>query len=154
MNDGDTTVGNNANTYQQLTAVPDVSMERILNRFEQFEQTFDVDLESDTVQLDLQEYLALKEQVVQMLGLAYYALGLGEVGEIQGKIKKILRDKGGELTAKDVEQLSKELGDSSWYHARLADTLGLAFGDIMQGNIDKLFGRMERGTIRGSGDNR
>ncbi len=32
-----------------------------------------------------------------MMGLAYCGLGLGETGEVQGKIKKIMRDNAGNI---------------------------------------------------------
>jgi len=88
------------------------------------------------------------------MGLAYTGLGLGETGEVQGKIKKILRDDGGELSDEKRVAISKELGDVLWYVAATATELGIPLGEIAQGNIDKLFGRKERGTLQGSGDDR
>lgn len=84
----------------------------------------------------------------------YPALGLGEVGEIQGKIKKIMRDDNGVITDKKREEIKKEVGDALWYIAALATELGLSLNDIAQSNLDKLFDRKERGVIKGSGDNR
>ena len=37
----------------------------------------------------------LPEDVIKLLALCYDGLGLGESGEVQGKIKKIIRDNGG-----------------------------------------------------------
>jgi NTP pyrophosphatase (non-canonical NTP hydrolase) len=86
--------------------------------------------------------------------LAYVGLGLGETGEVQGKLKKIVRDHGG-ITSKEAKtEIGKELGDVLWYVARLADELGLSLEQIAQGNLDKLNSRKERGVLTGSGDNR
>lgn len=87
--------------------------------------------------------------------LSYVTLGLtGEAGEIANKVKKILRDKGGNVTDEDRTELSKELGDVLWYLARLADEIGYPLEDIAQKNVDKLRSRQERGVISGNGDNR
>jgi NTP pyrophosphatase (non-canonical NTP hydrolase) len=50
--------------------------------------------------------------------------------------------------------LAKELGDVVWYIAVMAHSLGLTLEDIMQGNVEKLKSRKQRGVIRGKGDNR
>lgn len=88
------------------------------------------------------------------LALAYVGLGLGEVGEVQGKLKKVIRDDSGELSQDKREALAGELGDVLWYAARLASELGYTLESIAQANLDKLNSRKERGVIAGSGDNR
>lgn len=87
-------------------------------------------------------------------GLLYTALGLGEAGEIQGKVKKILRDNGGNLTVTNSEAIAAELGDLFWYIACMADELSYDLEEIAQLNLDKLESRKERGVLQGSGDNR
>lgn len=89
-----------------------------------------------------------------MLALAYTGLGLGEAGEVQGKIKKVLRDDHGVLTARAQAAIISELGDVLWYVAACARELGVDLDDIAQANVDKLSDRAERATIGGSGDNR
>jgi NTP pyrophosphatase (non-canonical NTP hydrolase) len=96
----------------------------------------------------------LPETVIKYLGLSYTSNGLGEVGEIQGKIKKILRDQGGNVTEENKEDLKKELGDVLWYVAAMCSELGLSMDDVAKTNIDKLFSRKERNVLTGSGDNR
>lgn len=87
--------------------------------------------------------------------LQYVALGLtSEAGEVAGKIKKIYRDKGGEVGLEDKAALYSELGDVLWYAARFADELQASLGEAAQINLEKLFDRKERGVIGGSGDNR
>jgi len=87
--------------------------------------------------------------------LYYPTLGLaGETGEVCEKIKKIMRDNEGELTQEHKEDLVKELGDVLWYIATLATELNVSFASIAEANLEKLQDRMDRGVIKGSGDNR
>lgn len=83
--------------------------------------------------------------------LMYLGLGLGEAGEVQGKIKKLYRD--GD-TIEKREALKKEIGDCFWYLCRLCDTLGVEPGEVLMANYNKLEDRMNRGVISGNGDNR
>lgn len=85
----------------------------------------------------------------------YPTLGLvNEAGEVAGKVKKIFRDKGGEINAETLEALKSELGDVLWYIAQVCTELGLSMDDVAEHNIAKLYDRLERGKIRGDGDNR
>lgn len=87
--------------------------------------------------------------------IIYPVLGLsGEAGEISEKIKKIFRDKKGEITAEDKEMLKLELGDVLWYLTQIASELEVELEDVAQKNIEKLYSRMERGKLGGSGDKR
>lgn len=87
-----------------------------------------------------------------MLALAYVGLGLGEAGEVQGKIKKILRDGNGVIDRERRTAILDEASDVMWYLARLLRELGADFHELMAINQAKLNGRLERGTIGGSGD--
>lgn len=52
--------------------------------------------------------------------IIYPALGLiGECGELADKIKKIIRDDGGEITPDRKESIKKECGDIIWYCANI-----------------------------------
>jgi len=83
-------------------------------------------------------------------GTLALALGIGnEAGEVQGIFKKYVRD-----GYYDIEKLKAELGDVLWYVASIARRSGLTMEDVAGYNIYKLFGRLERGTLRGSGDDR
>ena len=85
----------------------------------------------------------------------YPVLGLaGESGEVAEKVKKIIRDKGGLIDEETREALKKELGDVLWYVSQLATEFGLKLDDVAEGNIEKLYSRLERGMINGDGDNR
>jgi NTP pyrophosphatase (non-canonical NTP hydrolase) len=87
--------------------------------------------------------------------LSYPTLGLvGESGEVAEKVKKILRDGGGEVSVDDRRLLAKELGDVLWYLAALADELDTDLDQIAEANLEKVDGRHARGTLSGSGDDR
>ena len=85
----------------------------------------------------------------------YPALGLtNEAGEVAGKLKKVFRDKNGQINAETKAALKAELGDVLWYLAQVATELDLTLDEIAEYNIEKLYSRLERGTIKGDGDNR
>ena len=87
--------------------------------------------------------------------LEYLALGLvSEAGEIAGKIKKIIRDDNGWVSTGKEKALLKECGDVLWYLSQLVTELDGNLDEVAQENIDKLFSRMERGKLGGSGDDR
>ena len=87
--------------------------------------------------------------------ITYPALGLcGEAGEAAEKVKKAIRDDGGELTPSRREALAAELGDVLWYLAQLATEAGLDLDEIAEENLDKLLSRRDRGVLQGSGDRR
>ena len=85
----------------------------------------------------------------------YPTLGLvNEAGEVAGKIKKVFRDKDGEINAETRDALKAELGDVLWYLAQVATELDLTLDEIAEYNMAKLYDRLERGKIKGDGDNR
>lgn len=91
----------------------------------------------------------------KMLDVCHWALGLcGESGEIAEKLKKIIRDHGGDPSKIDRDDIKKELGDVLWYIAVLAKELDIDLDEIAQANVEKLASRKQRDQIRGSGDNR
>lgn len=90
-----------------------------------------------------------------------FYLGLGlvdEAGEVAGKLKKFIRDDGvsimDELNDEQKEALMKEVGDVMWYIAQLAENCGYKLERVAEMNIEKIYSRLERGKIGGSGDNR
>ena len=87
--------------------------------------------------------------------IVYPALGIaGEAGEVADKVKKIERDKQGIWDREDKYAIGKELGDVLWYVTAEALELGLTLEEVAKGNMEKLLGRRERGTLSGSGDDR
>jgi len=82
--------------------------------------------------------------------LVYLILGLGsEVGELQGKLKKFIRD-----DTIDAEAFLHEVGDVYWYLTRILDEVGHKAEDVLQMNHNKLEDRKARSVLKGSGDNR
>lgn len=87
--------------------------------------------------------------------LEYPTLGFcGEAGEIANKVKKIQRDMGGVITPEMRKAILDEAGDALWYLAAIISELNASMEDVALANVDKLNGRVARGTICGSGDNR
>ena len=90
----------------------------------------------------------------EYLKLAYIALGLGEAGEVQNKIKKILR---GDKDINDFiygEEILDEVGDCNWYQAELCNFYGTSYGIVAENNISKLRKRKKENKLKGTGDNR
>lgn len=86
--------------------------------------------------------------------IIYPALKLaGEAGEVAEKVGKLLR---GDYVLNDEfkSMLAKELGDVQWYLAALARDINIPLDTIAKDNIKKLTSRKQRGTIKGSGDDR
>lgn len=87
--------------------------------------------------------------------VVYPTLGLlNEAGELAGKIKKVLRDKGGKISKGEVKRLKGELGDVLWYFTQVCTELGLTLEEVAESNLDKLFDRQKRGVLQGEGDER
>lgn len=87
--------------------------------------------------------------------IVYPTMGLvNEAGEVAGKVKKIFRDRGGEISEADRQALKDELGDVLWYLAQICTELDLSLQEVAEANLVKLFSRLERGQIKGDGDNR
>jgi NTP pyrophosphatase (non-canonical NTP hydrolase) len=85
----------------------------------------------------------------------YPTLGLAnEAGEVAGKIKKIFRDKDGVIGEVEREALKSELGDVLWYVSQVCTELELSMDEVAEANIAKLLDRLERGKIKGDGDDR
>lgn len=85
----------------------------------------------------------------------YPVLGLvNEAGEVAGKIKKVFRDKSGEISPETRAALKSELGDVLWYLAQTCTELDISLDEVAETNITKLLDRQVRGKIQGDGDNR
>ena len=88
---------------------------------------------------ELESYL-----VVPTLGIA------GEAGEVAEKMKKFFRGDG----PLDFGETAIEISDVIFYCAVLAERLDYTLEEILQIQVDKINGRIERGTRRGEGDDR
>ena len=77
-------------------------------------------------------------------------LGLGEeAGEVQGKIKKLIKDK-----SFSKSEVKKELGDCLFYVTAIANYLGSNLQEVANINLNKLHDRQKRNKLQGSGDDR
>lgn len=80
--------------------------------------------------------IAIKDKSIA--ALAHRTLGLsGEAGIISDAMKKVIRDKGGELSDEDVNLLAEKIGDVLYYSAVLAEYAGLSFEDIANQQLHK-----------------
>lgn len=86
-----------------------------------------------------------------------------EAGEVCGKASKAIRGDNGSCgfsalknlrSGEGRDKVVKELGDTLFGLARVADELGIPLQEILDANVEKLKGRMQRGTVKGSGDDR
>lgn len=88
----------------------------------------------------------------------YPAMGLaGEAGEVNEKVKKMVRDRMDLFAQPSDEErakIKKELGDVLWYIAAVCHEAGLSMSDVARFNLEKLASRRERGVIHGEGDDR
>jgi NTP pyrophosphatase (non-canonical NTP hydrolase)/predicted kinase len=85
--------------------------------------------------------------------VVYPTLGLvSEAGEVAGKVKKIFRDRQGQITDADREALALELGDVLWYLSEICTRLGIRLEDVAARNIAKIADRASRGVLSGEGD--
>ncbi|HWT55880.1 MAG TPA: nucleoside triphosphate pyrophosphohydrolase family protein [Candidatus Microsaccharimonas sp.] len=106
------------------------------------------DYQQKAIVTNLRKEDKFKELMQQVLGLA------DESGEVLAKFKKWIRDQDADFDKLDRENIKKELGDILWYIAVVADDLDISLDDIATYNIEKLASRHQRGTLRGSGDDR
>lgn len=91
----------------------------------------------------------------ELQGIMYSALEVNdEAGEVAGKVKKIYRDHGGEISEEKANEILDELGDVLFGVSTLADQLGFKLEDVAVRNKVKLKDRKERNQISGEGDDR
>jgi len=75
--------------------------------------------------MDLREYQEKARSTaiyleIENTRILYPALGIiSECGEVAGKIKKLIRDDGGDMNDDRRKAISKELGDCCWYLANI-----------------------------------
>ena len=84
------------------------------------------------------------KNVAKIHRLTVAALGLGEAGEFQNIIKKVLAH-GHPLDEATTNKLIDEAGDILWYLQEVADALGISLRTIADRNITKLKARYPDG---------
>ena len=118
-----------------------------------------MELFDDNPNVVIYQQLCTETQIYPREHAVFYpALGLaGEAGEVANIIKKIMRDRKGDvnnLPGEVKDEITSELGDCLWYISALATDLGIGLDGVVVENIRKLQKRKEKGTIHGSGDKR
>jgi NTP pyrophosphatase (non-canonical NTP hydrolase) len=99
----------------------------------------------DTYQIEAMKLrLSTADRTYALLNL------VAEAGEVAGKAAKLRRD-GGNVTEYNTA-IKKELGDVMWQVAAVAEDHGFTMSEVCQHNLDKLWGRKDKGTLQGSGD--
>lgn len=91
----------------------------------------------------------------------------GEVGELSGKIAKLIRKREMRVhstidghtheidaTEEDMQAIAYECGDVLWQLSGVCSVLGFSLSDVASDNLAKLASRKSRGVIVGNGDNR
>lgn len=83
----------------------------------------------------------------------YLVTGLAaEAGEVAGIFAKWVRD---ETPAMDAQvDTLKELGDILWFVSQLATYMNIPLSEIAEANLHKLTSRKQKGTLKGSGNER
>lgn len=94
-------------------------------------------------------------KIWKLLNVQYATMGLaGEAGEVANKIKKIIRDRGGEIDDEVRELVLGEMGGVMWYLNALAREFDFTLDEVMEYNYHQITDRQERGVLSGDGDNR
>lgn len=89
------------------------------------------------------------------LGFLEKAFGLtGEAGEVAEKLKRIYREKNGQINEEDRKEIIKEFGDVLWYISALARYLEVPLEEVASINLEKVLSRQKRNLTLGTGDNR
>jgi NTP pyrophosphatase (non-canonical NTP hydrolase) len=78
----------------------------------------------------------------------------GEAGELAEHFKHALRDENDVLTDSRKERIKKELADILWYLSNICSELDVDFEEIPKLGLEKIDGRLKRGTLSGEGDSR
>lgn len=108
--------------------------------------------------MQFNEYQQLARETAvypQETALAYTTLGLcSEAGEVADKLKKVIRDGGGNTDSDFYNSVAKELGDVLWYIANIAHEIGYDMNTVAEMNYQKLKDRQDRNKLGGSGDER
>lgn len=102
----------------------------------------------DQYQHQAHQFACYKESIYPLLGLCE------EVGELHGKMAKLIREGKDPFEDCDLNAIKKELGDILWNLSAACVEFGLDLEDVAKTNLGKLTSRGERGVICGDGDDR
>lgn len=103
-----------------------------------------------------------QERIDGLLEDGEVKLGIGEhldnlviaAGEVCSAWAKSVRDNKRVISPEKGEKIKGALADLFWINGVLARETGNTVEDLLKKNIEKLYGRKERGVLGGSGNNR
>lgn len=100
-----------------------------------------------------------KVKVVGPSDIAHVLTMMVTLGDCASTLKKAQRDKNAyvshtTIVSADLAPILKELGDCQWYLEALSQELCSTGEADRSQNVEKLTGRLERGTVNGDGDDR
>ncbi len=116
--------------------------EELISQFDLYPKAIDKIFEENSTN----EIKQIMITMIHYIGLA------GEVGELGEKIKKSIRDD--KMYELRDEAFGKELGDIEWYLTRLEADFDFGKNEILSMNFNKLYERLQKNKLHGSGDNR
>ena len=74
-----------------------------------------------------------------LMTLMILGLGIaGEAGEVADEIKKLVRDKYGDVDYQWTDRVTEELGDVLWYLSRIAGWMDVDLEDVATTNLKKI----------------
>ena len=76
------------------------------------------------------------------------------VGNVCSAWAKSVRDNKRIISPEKADQIKENMADAFWVNGLLAHKTGNTVEDLLKKNIEKLYGRKERGVLGGSGNNR
>ena len=77
-----------------------------------------------------------------------------KTGDANSAFAKSVRDEGGNLSEKRLNQILESVRETVILSTAFAALFDTSLEELMQSNLDKLYGRKERGTLGGDGDTR
>lgn len=103
--------------------------------------------------MNLNEYQTLSQVTAHYpkdKAIEYTTIALcGEAGEYANEVKKMIRNDKGTLTDERRTKLIDELGDTLWYVAGCASSLGVDLTEVADRNLKKLAARHAKYVVTG-----
>jgi len=118
-----------------------------------FNLALDCEIDTSMLMENCESFSDIKSTDQYCAGFLYGEL-FSNAGKICGIVKKIFRDRNGDISLKQRDGICSLLNTMLIQLASLATIRGWSIDKIAQENIQKLSSRQERGMLKGEGDNR